>query len=80
MPLSDRVCEFDRLPDSALLTVADISTLAGRSRSSIWRDIRNRRLPEPVALSPHASRWRAADVRTYLAGRHRKGEDFGAST
>jgi predicted DNA-binding transcriptional regulator AlpA len=68
MSLSSRVCDFDRLPDSALLTVAEISTLSGRSRSSIWRDIKNCRLPEPVTLSPHASRWRAADVRVYLTG------------
>ena len=78
MPLSSRVCEFDQLPDSALLTVAEISTLSGRSRTSIWRDIKNHRLPKPVALSSHASRWRAADVRSYLAGRDRKCDVLGA--
>ena len=39
---------FDILPDTALLTIKDISRLAGRSRTSLWRDVRAGLLPSPA--------------------------------
>lgn len=66
--LSERVRNFDNLPDDALLDVRDVGILASRSRASIWRDVRDGRLPEPIAIGPQARRWRVADVRAYLKG------------
>jgi len=63
---------FDILPDTALLTIKDISRLAGRSRTSLWRDVRAGRLPSPARIAPNTVRWRVADVRAYLCG-----EEFG---
>ena len=68
MSIQNRVANFETLPDSALLTVKEIRYLSGRSLASIWRDVKQSRLPRPVALGPNASRWRAADVRVYLKG------------
>lgn len=34
---SQAVQQFDTYPDSALLTIPDASTIAGRSRASIYR-------------------------------------------
>jgi predicted DNA-binding transcriptional regulator AlpA len=59
---------FDTLPDAALLTIRDISRLAGRSRTSLWRDVRDGRLPSPSRIGPNAVRWRVSDVRAYLNG------------
>ena len=59
---------FDTLLDTALLTIRDISRLAGRSRTSLWRDVRDGRLPSPLRIGPNAVRWRASDVRAYLNG------------
>ena len=63
---------FYILPDTALLTIKDISRLAGRSRTSLWRDVRAGRLPSPARIAPNTVRWRVADVRAYLCG-----EEFG---
>ena len=68
MPQLKRITDFDTLPDSALLDVKEIRFLAGRSPASIWRDVKRGRLPRPISIGPNASRWRAADVRTYLKG------------
>jgi excisionase family DNA binding protein len=39
--LSLAVLRFDLLPDTALLSVADVCTLLGRSRASVYRALRN---------------------------------------
>jgi len=66
--LGSRLTNFDQLPNSALLTVNEIVFLASRSRTSIWRDVKNCRLPKPTAIGPQARRWRVGDVRMYLDG------------
>ena len=68
MPILDRVEDFERLPDSALLTAREIKSLSGRSLASIWRDVKSKRLSKPIALGPNASRWTVGDVRAYLRG------------
>ncbi len=64
----DRIAAFEQLPNSALLTLKEIVALSGRSKTSIWRDIESQRLPRPIAIGLNASRWRVADVRSYLKG------------
>lgn len=66
--LTSVVRDFDNLPDSALLDVRAVSILACRSRASIWRDVRDGRLPQPIAIGAQSKRWRVADVRAYLNG------------
>lgn len=68
MPILDRLSALDRMPDSALISTKELSYLTGRSRSSIWRDVRANRLPRPIAFGPQARRWRLKDVRTYMEG------------
>jgi len=65
--LSERVRNFDNLPDDALLDVRDVGTLVSRSRASLWRDVKSGRLPQPIAIGG-AKRWRVEDVRAYLKG------------
>ena len=62
---------FAELPDEALLPVADISVLSRRSRSSIWRDVKEGRLPEGIRIGKSSVRWKVADVRRYLSGEAR---------
>jgi predicted DNA-binding transcriptional regulator AlpA len=59
---------FKALPDEALVDLKTVSTLASRSRSSIYRDIRHGHLEEPLRLGKTSSRWRVEDVRAYLNG------------
>lgn len=64
------VLDLDHLPAGALISARQLQALAQRSRTSLWRDVREGRLARPVKLGAHAIRWRVADARRYLAGRH----------
>jgi predicted DNA-binding transcriptional regulator AlpA len=59
---------FKALPDDALVDLKTVSTLASRSRSSIYRDIQLGHLGKPIRLGKISSRWRVGDVRAYLNG------------
>ena len=59
---------FKALPDDALVDLKTVSTLAARSRSSIYRDIRHGHLSKPIRLGKSSSRWRVEDVRVFLNG------------
>jgi predicted DNA-binding transcriptional regulator AlpA len=63
-----RVHQFDLLPDSALMNVREISLLSGKSRATLWRDVRDGRLPKPHKIGPKSPRWKVRDVRSFLAG------------
>ena len=64
----DFIQTFKSLPDEALVDLNTVSTLASRSRSSIYRDIRNGHLGKPLRIGKTSSRWRVGDVRAYLTG------------
>lgn len=67
-PTLTRVAVFEQLPNDALLNVQEVSALAGRSPTSVWRDSKNGRLAAPIKIGSNATRWRVSDVRRYLAG------------
>lgn len=64
--------DIDQLPDSALICPRQLGALAQRSRVSMWRDVRDGRLADPVQLGPNTIRWTVADARQYLAGQTSK--------
>ena len=66
------IVDLDGLPDSALISVRQLEALAQRSRVSMWRDVRDGRLPAPVKLGPNSIRWTVADARQYLTGQTSK--------
>ena len=43
----------------------DLAERYGIARQSVWRWVRDGRLPAPVKLSPGCSRWRLADVEAW---------------
>ena len=63
-----RIRNFSKLPDDALLTVKEICLLTGRSRSSIWRDVKAKRLSKPVVMGINSVRWPVYAVRNFLRG------------
>tara|TARA_R110002073_G_scaffold39096_1_gene111768 strand:- start:293 stop:520 length:228 start_codon:yes stop_codon:yes gene_type:complete len=65
----NRLTQFDELPETALLSIREISALSSRSRASLWRDVQNGHLPRPIKIGNRASRWKAKDVRRFIAGR-----------
>lgn len=61
---------FDNLPDAARVNIDIVTVVTGRSRASLYRDIRAGRFPKPihVGMGPHsAARWSVGDIRAHLA-------------
>ena len=66
------IVDLDSLPDGALISPRQLQALAQRSRVSMWRDVRDGRLADPVQLGPNSIRWTVADARQYLTGQTSK--------
>ena len=58
--------EAASLPD-ALLKIQTVATVTALSASSIFRKTKAGEFPKPVKLGARCTRWRAADVRAWLA-------------
>ena len=63
-----RIQNFGDLPNEALISAKEICLLSGRSRSSLWRDVKKSRLPKPISIGSNSVRWPAGTVREYLFG------------
>jgi hypothetical protein len=64
--ISTRAAQFDQLPGSAALSLNDASTLADRSRPSLYRDIKAGRLK--AFKIGFTTRVTAGELRRYLGG------------
>lgn len=58
---------FDTLPDSAMLSAAELAGLFGVSLNSIWRWAKSGRLPAPRRVGANTTRWNVGSVREALA-------------
>lgn len=65
--LNDALQVFDSLPAFALVNIDVVCALSGRSPASVWRDAATGKLPSPVRIGSHSTRWRAGDIRQALA-------------
>ena len=63
-----RVMNFDKLPNSALVSTKELISLSGRSRTSVWRDVRDGYLAKPIKVGARNVKWTANEVRDYLRG------------
>ena len=54
-----RIQNFGDLPNEALISAKEICLLSGRSRSSLWRDVKKSRLPKPISIGSNSVRWPA---------------------
>lgn len=56
------------MPSNELLTCREVMALTGiRSRTTIWRRIRQGRFPSPVDIGAGRIRWRVAEVDAWIA-------------
>jgi predicted DNA-binding transcriptional regulator AlpA len=55
--------DLEALPDSAQLTVKDVAAYISVSAATVWRWVKEGKLPEPVRHSKRCTRWRCGDVR-----------------
>jgi predicted DNA-binding transcriptional regulator AlpA len=60
------VAAFDTYPNAARVPVQVVSDLYGRSRASIWRDVKAGRIPAPVHIG-RSARWVVGELRKSLA-------------
>lgn len=63
-----RVMNFDELPNSALVSIKELIALSGRSRTSLWRDVCDGHLAQPMKIGSRNVKWTVKEVRDYLRG------------
>jgi len=55
------------------LSVAEVRTALGISRTTLWRLTREGRLPRPVRITQKRVAWPESEIAAYLASRKRSG-------
>ena len=58
--------QFDDLPDSAFLRIAQLAQFVGVSVPTIWRLVAAGTFPAPIRILPRETTWRVGDVQAYL--------------
>ena len=58
---------LDSRDNSAMVDVDVVAAVLGRSKTSIWRDAREGRIPRPVKTGPGSTRWNVGAIRRHLA-------------
>lgn len=62
---------FDTLPNSAFVRLPTVTALFACSSSTVWRGVRNGRLPKPCKHFDRASAWNVGQLRAVLQGKLR---------
>lgn len=65
--------DFDTLPDSAHVRIPTVAALFACSPATIWRGVRDGRIPKPVKHFERASSWNVAELRAALQGQGKRG-------
>jgi predicted DNA-binding transcriptional regulator AlpA len=65
-PNQPRAHRFDQLPDSARVYIPDLCELIDRHRQSLWRYVREKRLPKPQRLFGGRPSWSVGEIRKVL--------------
>ena len=65
--IPDALVNFDKLPDSAYIRLPVMKGLYGVSSASIWRAVKNHKIPSPVRLTQRTTAWSVKLVRADLA-------------
>ena len=64
--LPDTFTKFDTLPDAANVRLPTVELLAGCSRATVWRMIKDGRLPAPIRRG-RITAWNVGELRQALA-------------
>lgn len=59
--------DFDQLPDSAHVRLPVVQALHACSAASVWRGVKQGRIPKPRKLSPRTTCWNVGELRQALA-------------
>lgn len=66
MPLHSTLANFDQLPDSAHVRQPVVEILFACSGSTVWRRVRDGRIPKPRKLSERVTAWNVGELRRFL--------------
>jgi predicted DNA-binding transcriptional regulator AlpA len=64
---------FDSLPGSAFVRIPTVAALFACSPATIWRGVRDGRIPKPVKHFERASAWNVGALRDALKGQRKRG-------
>ena len=59
---------FDTLPDSAYVRLPVVIMLFACGRTTVWRSVKNSKLPAPRKLSEAVTAWNVGELRKALRG------------
>jgi predicted DNA-binding transcriptional regulator AlpA len=65
---------FDALPEEAFVRLPVVQLLYACSSASIWRGVKQGRIPAPIKLSPRTTCWNVGELRNALRFASVKGE------
>lgn len=65
--LPDSVRNLDSLPDSALIDIASVLALTGKSRATLYRWVSGGQFPKPRKIGNSRNLWSVGDIRRTLA-------------
>jgi len=58
---------FDIAPDSAYVREPVVAAILSCSHATLWRWVKDGRIPSPRKLSPRVTAWNVGELRQYLA-------------
>lgn len=66
-PIPPGLSDFDKLPGTANVRLPVVCALLGVSAPTVYRWVREGRIPAPRKIGPRVSGWRVSDLRALLA-------------
>lgn len=67
--IPDALKHFDHLPDSAYVRQPVVEALYACSSATVWRRVKDGRIPKPRKLSDRVTAWNVGELRQALAGK-----------
>lgn len=65
--VQDQLQNFPSLPDDARARLPVVTRLFSCSNATVWRMVKDGRLPAPAKTGPRMTSWRVGDLRKALA-------------
>jgi predicted DNA-binding transcriptional regulator AlpA len=70
----ESLSHFDSLPSEAFVRLPVVKLLYACSSATIWRGVKQGRIPAPIKLSPRTACWNVGDLRQALRNVSGKGD------
>ena len=71
--IPDTLKHFDSLPDAAHVRQPIVERLFAYSSATVWRRVKDGRIPKPRKLSDRVTAWNVGELRRALQGQEKRG-------